>query len=384
MKMRYLFIFLLLVVGGYVAFRYIEKEPAISVTAAQVERGLVEVSVANTRAGTVKARHRAGLAPAIGGQIATLDVEAGDQVKTGQILLTLWNRDIHAQVELARRESAVSAQQTREVCLLAELAARDAERLSGLYEKKSVAEGKLDDAKTTALARQSACQTARLQEKVSSARVAVYTAQLEKTILQAPFAGIVAEVHGEIGEFVTPSPTGVATLPAIDLISLDEVYVAAPIDEMDAALIRPEMEVRITLDAFPGKVFPGRVMRIAPYVLEQAKQARTVEVECGFSSQKDMPDLLAGYSADVEIILAVGRDVLRVPTEAVLDAAAVYVYQQQSGRVERRSIEIGQANWRYTEIISGLEPEEWVVTSLGRQGLQDGVRATIEDDIFSE
>ena len=378
MKYRYLIVVLLLGTLTYGGIRYVTREKPVEVTVKPVDSGIVESTVANTRAGTVKARHRARLAPSIGGRIATLDVKKGDRVKKDQVLLTLWNDDLRSQLKLSRQEAAAAETLTRESCLMAEFAERNAKRLTELRLTKSTSEFSYDEAVTNVAVKKAGCERATIQAVVSKVRIETIQAQLEKTILRAPFAGIIAEVNGEIGEFITPSPTGVATLPAIDLISLDELYVTAPIDEMDAAQIRVGMKSRITLDAFPEQKFGAVVLRIAPYVLEKAKQARTVEVECGFQKQDQPENLLAGYSSDVEIILDVRNDVLRIPTEALKEDGSVYVFHQDNGRLEKRQVETGLANWRFTEVISGLESGEWLVTSLGREGLKDGVAAIIE------
>jgi HlyD family secretion protein len=373
MKIRYLIVFLLLLLAAYGGYRFLHREKPVEVNVVIVARGLVESTVANTRAGTVKARHRARLAPAIGGQIATLDVRKGDPVKKDQILLSLWNDDIRAQLQVGRKETAVAEVLARKSCIEADFAGRDSRRLAELLKKKSTSETLYDKAKTTAAASRAACEAARIQVAVGRAKVNTIQAQLKKTILRAPFPGIVAEVNGEIGEFITPSPTGVATLPAVDLINLEDLYVTAPIDEMDAARIRPDMPVRISLDAFPGRQFGGTVLRIAPYVLEQAKQARTVEVECGFNVADRPENLLAGYSADVEIILALHDKALRIPSEAVLEDGSVYVLDEKTSRIRKQKIETGLANWKFVEINSGLTVGDRVVGSVAGPALADGV-----------
>lgn len=378
-KIRYLIVFFLLVAAAYAGYRYLNREQPIPVTMATATRGLVESTVANTRAGTVKARHRARLAPAVGGQIASLDVRKGDPAQKGQVLLTLWNDDIRAQLELSRREIAASEVLAREACLMAEFAERDSRRLTELQQKRSTSEALYDKAVTTASAKRMACEGAKIQVDVSRAKAETVQAQLDKTILRAPFDGIVAEVNGEIGEFITPSPTGVATLPAVDLINLDDLYVAAPIDEMDGARIRPGMQVRLSLDAFPGQQFPGTVLRVAPYVLEREKQARTVEVECGFRPEEKPENLLAGYSADVEIILARKEQALRIPAESLLEGGAVYVLNRDTGRLYRQSVRTGLANWKFVEILDGLAAGDQVVRSVARQGLADGALVRIEE-----
>ncbi len=303
MKYRYVVIILLLGVLVYGGIRYLSREKPIEVTAKQIDRGMVESTVANTRAGTVKARHRARLAPSIGGLIETLDVNKGDQVKKNQVLLTLWNDDLRTQLKLAEHEAEAAGILAKETCLMAEFAGRNAKRLTELQKRQSTSEFSYDEAITKAATGKTACERFQLQALASKERINTIKAHLDKTILRAPFPGIVAEVNGEIGEFITPSPLGVATLPAIDLISLDNLYVTSPIDEIDAAQIRVGMKSRISLDAFVDQSFEGEVLRIAPYVLEKAKQARTVEVECAFDPKNRPDNLLAGYSSDVEIIL---------------------------------------------------------------------------------
>ena len=92
---RIIIIFVIALLGIYAAIELSRPEP-ISVTVTTVERGDVESTVANTRAGTVKACRRAGLSPAIGGQITQLPVKEGDRVAAGELLLSLWHDDLEA------------------------------------------------------------------------------------------------------------------------------------------------------------------------------------------------------------------------------------------------------------------------------------------------
>ena len=137
------------------------------------------------------------------------------------------------------------------------------------------------------------------------------------------------------------------------------------------------MAGRITLDAYRGRHFPGKLRRIAPYVLAVEKQARTVEVEVEFDDPGAVRHLLVGYSADVEVIVA-GRDtVLRIPTTALLPGNRVLVLGA-GDTLEERRIEIGLSNWEFTEVKSGLARGDRVVTSLERAGVKAGVRAVAE------
>ena len=215
---------------------------------------------------------------------------------------------------------------------------------------------------------------------MSAARIEVARANLSKTRLIAPFSGVIAKIEGELNEFVTPSPVGVPTPPAVDLIENNCFYVSAPIDEVDAAEVRVGMTARISLDAFKDRQFAGTVRRISPYVLDIEKQARTVEIETSFSDPDDFKELLAGYSADVEIIIATRDDTLRIPTEAVLDGKRVFVYMPAEKKIRERTINTGLANWVSTEVVSGLAEGQSVVTNVDKPGLADGVAAVLSEE----
>ena len=212
---------------------------------------------------------------------------------------------------------------------------------------------------------------------VAASRVDVVTARLERTLLRAPFAGVVAEINGELGEFVTPSPVGIPTPPTVDLIDTSCLFISAPIDEVDAPYAKPGLPARISLDAFPDVTFPGEVRRVAPYVLDVERQARTVEIEAEIVDAEET-GLLPGYSADVEIILDSRDAVVRVPTSAVLPEGAVYVWHPDSRLMELREIATGISNWEFTEVVDGLAEGDVIVSSIDRQGVEDGALAEPE------
>ena len=365
----------LILIGALVT--YLGSSKPVKVIISPVERGLVQDTVANTRAGTIKACNRAGLSPSMGGQIANLPVKVGDAVKPGQILMELWNDDRVAEVSLATREAKAAKALTRQACVKADVAEREAQRLRKLRKKGLASEEAIDKADGEALAQKAACTAAQATAEVSEARLEVAQALLNRTQLTAPFAGIVAEINGEVGEFVTPSPVGIPTPPAVDLVDINCLYVSAPIDEVDAPAIRIGMPAKVSLDAFAKQIFPGKVKRIAPYVLDIEKQARTVDVEVDFANTEDSHNMLPGYSADIEVILAEQRNTLRIPTEAILEGNKVLVLGDE-GILQQRRITSGLSNWEFTEVLEGLKENERIVVSVDRDGVEDGAHAESE------
>ena len=359
-------------------FFYSRRIQPVEVEAHSLSRGEVQATVANTRVGTIKACRRAYLAPATGGQVAALHVKEGAKVKQGQLLLEVWNQDLKAQVELQKAEIKANRASAEQACQLAGGAEREADRLSRLQgSKQIVSVDQVDKSVTSSKSQRAGCRAAQQAIEVAEAQVAVAEAAVRRTLVVAPFDGTVAEVNAELGEFVTPSPPGIPTLPPIDLLDVSCLTVSAPIDEVDAASIRAGMSACVSLDAFPDKRCSGIVTRVAPYVLEKEKQARTVEVEVTLKDPKDLAELLPGYSADIEVQLSQKSDVLRVPAEAILENNRVLLIDDDNV-LHEQSFQPGLSNWTFTEVLSGLKEGDRVVLSIGKEGVVKGAQISIK------
>ena len=367
---------LALIVG---AVLWLLRPKPIAVILKTVEAGKVESTVANTRAGTVEACQRTKLSTIMGGRIEYLGVKEGDKVKKGQLLMKLWNDDQKAQETLAKAGQNLSEQRVNEACIAAANAEREADRQTTLRKQGFVSVGKEELTRTEARTRRAACNTAKADVMQAQARVGATQTEQGRIVLIAPFDGTIAKIVGELGEYSTPSPPGVLTPPAIDLIDESCLYVKAPMDEVDAPKIEIGQKVRITLDALPKKSFPGKVKRVAPYVSAVEKQARTVDIEVNFDAPESAGRLLVGYSADVEVMLASRDHVLRVPTAAIQEGGRVLVYNPKTEKLDERKIKTGLANWENSEVLEGLTAGERIATSLDREGVKVGARVVADE-----
>ena len=357
--------------GGW----WMTRPKPVEVVVHAVARGTVEATLTNTRAGEVESCPRAKMATIAGGRIEWLGVQEGDRVEAGQVLMRLWHGDLDARAAVARAQLATTRQRVQEVCTMAANAAREAARQAQLRKRGYVSASAEDMARTEARARRAACDTAQADVATAEAQLTATETERQRLVLVAPFAGTVANISGELGEYATPSPPGVPMPPAIDLIDDSCLYVKAPMDEIDAPKIQPGLPVRITLEAMPDKVFAGTVRRVAPYITAVEKQARTVAVDVDFVNPDEARGLLVGYSTDVEIVLATRSDVLRIPTGALREGGRVLVVE--GDELAERTVETGVSNWAFTEVVSGIAEGERVVTSLEREGVITGARVVV-------
>ncbi len=347
----------------------------VPVRLAAVERGTVEETVTNSRAGTVTARKRAKLSPEIGGQVAEIPHREGETVEAGAVVLRLDDRAQRAQLDLAGSELQAARAEQERACLTAERTDRELQRVQRLADERIVSTDLLDSVESARMTAAAACRTAQANSARAQAAVGVARTALSKTVLRTPFAGIVAEVSIEVGEWTTPSPPALPVPPVVDVLDPESIYVSAPMDEVDSGRIRAGNTARVTIDSHPDTTFAGQVARVAPYVLDIEEQNRTVEIEVQI--ERAGAQILPGTSADVEVILSVREDVLRVPTSALIEGSSVMILDGE--HLAERPVETGLRNWDFTEITSGLDEGERIVVSLDREDVAAGALAVDED-----
>jgi len=349
----------------------------LEVKVAAVARGRVESTITNSRAGTVKARRRAQISPEVGGRAVAIPHREGEMVKAGEVLLRLNDSVLQGQLTVSQRGLQTAVAQRQQTCTGAERSRRELARQRKLAEDGIISADSLDAMQSATQAADAACRAAQAGIEQARAGIGLAERAAGQTVIRAPFDGILAKISIELGEFTTPSPPGLPIPPIIDLIDPASIYVSAPMDEADSARIQPGLPARITIDSYPGKSFPGRVKRLAPYVLDREEQNRTVEIEVDFLQVPEVR-LLPGTSADVEVIVE-GRDnVLRVPTPALLEGNRVLV--AQGGKLVEHKLEIGLKNWDWTEVRSGLAAGDQVVTSLDSPDIKAGAAVRVASD----
>jgi HlyD family secretion protein len=358
------------VVIGIIAAGYLLKITALApepvpVKTTVVHRGIIDSTVTNSKAGTIRARQRAHLSTEIGGRVVEITHREGGVVAQGELLLLLNDSTLRAQENQALEAIRASDAHYQEMCITRDKARREYQRKRKLADQNIVSEDLLDQLLHVYQAARAGCDAADAERQKVRASRAGAAADLDKVSIYAPFAGVIAEVNVEVGEWVTPSPEGI-----IDLINQESLYVSAPMDEIDSGRIALGLPVRVTVDSRPDETFLGKVTRIAPYVLDIEAQNRTVEIEVELDDPEISSSLLPGTSADVEVILKTLEDAPRIPTTALFQNNRVLVVEDDV--LAEREIETGLRNWDYVEVRSGLEEGEVVVTSLDRAEVEAG------------
>ena len=347
--------------------------PAVTVTEA-VEGPVVQAFYST---GTVQPEREYPIKANVPGIVQEVKVDKGDRVKKDDVLAVVADPALQYQVDKAQaelREKLTRADPKLSPVLgefdakiqayseLVEIAKREVERVKGLVERSAAGQSDLDVALDRlkknwsdfeSFKAQRAAKQLELQKDAEVAKAALATAQwnLDQQTVRSPTDGVVLN-----------RPLALRTRVAIndELMRVARVepaalVIRAAVDEEDIANVMTDQLVRLTLYAFAGRVFEGKVTR----VYDQADaDRRTFEVDVKLTEAE--PRLQPGMTGELAFIMASRERAIVVPSQAVQNGS---VYVIEDHRLKKRAVELGIRSVERTEIKSGLNVGERVVIS---------------------
>ena len=377
---------LLLIVGAVFALRRGGSVPVQVVTVAAAtgsEGGGSGPGASVTANGYVVARTRASVSAKLAGRIADLRVSEGSTVRRGEIIATLENADYAAQAAQARAAVATARAEVVEARTASEVAAREAERLRNMRREKADLVSEQDLDLVEGRARQAAARLeaaeARLNAAEANQRFAL--ANLENTVIRAPFSGTVLRKEAEIGEVVAPSVGGGLTRGAVvTMADLTTLEVEVDVNEAYIARVKKDGPATITLDAYPDTSFRGAVRQVVPTA---DRQRATVQVKVSILDRD--PRILPEMGARVDFLedtvastpdraTPAGPPRFRIPAAAVREMnGESVVWLVRNGRLERRTVQAGPVSAGFREVRSGLAGGEQLLVG-GVENPEAGMR----------
>jgi RND family efflux transporter MFP subunit len=332
--------------------------------------------------GYVTPRRRATIAAKITGRVNEVFAEEGMRVNVGEVLATLDDSDARARLLSAAAERNATAAALADLRVNLASAERDLKRSEALWKDGAVSEQSVDQARTAVESLRARIALAEEQVRAAEAREKVAAQDLENTIIRAPFAGLVVSKDAQRGEMVSPisagggfTRTGIATI--VDMTSLE---IEVDVNESSLARVTPEQPVQAVLDAYPDWKIPARVRTVIPTA---DRQKATVKVRVAFDRLD--PRILPDMGVKVAFLgPEPPADRARTP-QAVVPRAAIRqegesqaVYLLRNGRVERRTVRLGQTRGADQDVTGELADGDQIVVK-GLDGLQDGQRVQKKD-----
>ncbi|TWU04806.1 efflux RND transporter periplasmic adaptor subunit [Stieleria varia] len=352
----------------------------IAVTAYQVTEGELNAEVMGT--GTLEARVAASISPKIAGRIARLLADQGDTVKAGDLLVQLDDAELQQQVEIA--EANVDAASAAIVRL-----SSDKKRAEAVYEQANKSFSRLQQlSRQNAASREDADKAteglAVAEAGIATAEAAIdegqkqliaaektlqyHRARLQDTKIVAPFDGLVVRRNREPGDVVVPGSS------VLTLISVDEVWVSAWVDETEMASLEADQPARIVFRSQPDESFPGSVARLGR---EADRETREFIVDVRVL--KLPKNWAVGQRAEAFIRVAQVDNAVTLPADLVQrrdGSEGVFIFADDHAKW--KPIHLGMHNRDLVEITEGLASGDVVVTPVkSSASLRDGQTVTV-------
>lgn len=297
--------------------------------------------------GNTQARRSVELAAEVSGRVERLGVEKGDRVAAADTIVKIADDEIRARLKEARAQAA--------------LARETFERRRRLYEEES------------AISELSFLQ-ARYDAEQAEGRVEALEARLEKTVVRAPFGGVVDARPVELGTMLAPGD------PVATIVDLRPLEVTAGVPERYVADVSAGDSARVSLRFSGAETLPGRITYVGASV---DPDTRTFPVELSVPNPEleVKPEMVAS----VTLVRRRLRDVLVVPQDAVLRTEggfAVYVVESAADGIEvarRRAVKLGPRERERVVVEEGLEPGDRLIVA-GHQQVADGDRVPVLEE----
>ena len=312
--------------------------PAMPVEAATARADTVVDAIQAT--GQIEAMQSIELRPDIEGRLTQILVREGSRVSKGMPLFKIDDAELRAQVAQIEAER--------------DLARQSLNRTRDLLKQKASSQAELEQAEATM--------------RSNEAQLELLKVRLDRTVVRAPFSGVMGQRFVSLGDYVTTS----TRLAALQTVSPHRATFQVP--ERYAEQVRRGQEVTFQVAALPGREFTGRVDFVDPIV---QLPGRTILVKAQVPNPRG--ELQAGMFIEARLATAIRPSAVVIPEDAVLPLqGSNFVWVVADGKATRRQVELGVRTPGFVEVKSGVESRETVVTG-GQERLSEGapVQATL-------
>jgi HlyD family secretion protein len=325
-------------IAAGIAIRLRGRTPEIGKTAT-VTRGSIERIV--VASGTIEPEHLVEVRAKVSGIVERFAVDAGDQVKAGQVVAEIERETMEAAVREARavvNEAVVERDFTGvELQRKADLFGR------GVESKDALDAARADHARAEARLERARATLQRLEQELAYATIT------------APIDGLVLRRDLNPGAAVASVASVTGGTVLMTIADTSQMHLLGTIDENEIAHVKVGMPARIKTDAYPDRIFPGRVRKIAS-IGDRKDNVTSFQVEVNVL--EGVEDLWPRMSGDADIVAEVRENTLIVPETALLyegdDVVAEVVQHASQPRIVRHTVQLGITNADRVEIVDGL------------------------------
>lgn len=329
--------------------------------------------------GTLTSAQSFTVAPRVGGELQKLLVDIGDRIESGQMLAQLDAEEYGLARDRAAHNVQLAEAQYAEAQANLDLAKSEMARQASLSEKRIVTQSDFETAENKLKQAEARHLVARSQLSASKSELedAVLTLSYSQVSAVWPEGGYryVAARLADEGDLLTPNT------PIFSIVSLDSLIVVVEVIEKDYPKIKMGQEAELRLEAWPGEVFTGRVIRIAPVLSDTSRQAR-VELEVANPDLRLKPGMFAGVS----FVFKETGQVWSVPEDVPFrrtDGFVIFVADPKTQTVKMLPVTLGLSDQGRVELVDS-PPIDGPIITLGQHLLEDGQGYKLPDEAGTE
>lgn len=345
---------------------------------AAVERGDVVKRV--SAPGQIEPKTNVEVSAQVSARIVALPFRAGDMVKAGDAVVRLDARDLAALLDSAK--SQLRAEEARLSGARANLENAQTERARRrqLARSNDISQSELEQAETEYLRAESSLRVAEFSVDIARSNITRAEKDLDNTIITSPFDGIITALNAEVGETVVVGTLNNPGSVILEIADLSVMLLRARVDEANIEPVKEGQKARVFVNALGETPLTGTVERVGLKRLVDRDQTAYFEAEILVDKPRDLL-LRSGMTANAEIEVDTLRDVVKAPSQAVVDRRlddlpasmlssplidrskrfARVVFTMVDGKAQAVPVEVGASDLTHTVIKNGLEPGATIV-----------------------
>lgn len=334
------------------------------------------LSLWRTFSGTIEPRAKFTVAPKIGGRISKLHVDVSDQVVRGQAVVQFEDAEFKLTVLEAEARLAVAEANRVEAVSRLEIAQRELDRTKTLFKRGIASESDLDTGRASFLTSQAAVKVAEANLKKEEATLKSARIRLGYTRVQAEWQQ--GDNERTVAErFIDEGNTVAANTPLLAIVEIDPVLAVIQVTEKDYPLIHLDQQVRVQTDAYPDKVFLGKVVRISPIFQESSRQAR-LEIEVANQEHLLKPGMFSRCTLELNQV----ENAVSVPQIAIAkrnNQVGIFLISEDENSVKWVEVKQGFTSGNQVQLLNANLSGK--VVTLGQQFIRDGSAVRIADEL---
>ncbi len=357
--------------------------PDLKATPVRLEKSALGNLVRTVSApGLTEPKTKVSISAQVSARIIALPFREGQDVKAGDVIVRLDARDLAAALDSAKAQ--LKSEEARVEGAKAQLANSTSElgRRKELYSSKDISKADLDLAEVEYSRAVTSLRQAEFSVDIARANISRAEKDLENAIIKSPIDGTVIIRNAEVGELVVVGTFNNAGTVIMQIADLSEMLVKAKVDEANVSPVRVGQKAKVTFNAFPDQTFSAAVQAIRLQRQLDKDGTTYFETELLLEIPKGVR-VLWGLQSNADIEVETIRDVVRVPSQAVLDRpvdelpselreGAQYVdknkkfarvlYTMTDGKAKTVPVSVGPSDVTHTVVLGGLKDGETIIT----------------------